>query len=439
MTPAGGGAEFRPAALGRRVGAFLIDSLLLIIAGRLLGLFFADFFMLSPGWARLIGLLVAGAYLVPLHGWPGGGQTAGKYLLSIRVVGRDGRPVSMPRSLLRYLAFAPPLFLNNFAFPGQETGSPLWLLVLLGFFGLGISSAYLLLFNWRTRQLPHDLIAGTLVVAEQATEPVAARIWRGHLVVCGVLVLLWILPPVLMSWNGSERSLSRLLALQRAIKAGPGVLYAGVSLHEGTGDVAGLRVINVIVTVPPGRERDQASLLWVAETVLQRYPMLGIYGIQITLRSGFDIGIAADWESQTYAQTPVKWRHDVDVARAVAAMAPPEPIARLRGQWSWTNPRECVETFTFHEDGAWSAVIGSEYTQGSYRLYSAGSLGGYMPLQLTTLGDDGGEDCTLSSAIDTGEISTVYAAFHPAGDAMALCSETKAESCWGVYRRVKAP
>src|SRR5205823_10716532 len=78
--------EFRRAGFWRRVGAFLIDTIILGIIGWILGFFFADAFMRMAGWERAIGFAVASLYFVPLNSRLGRGQTVGKRALGIRVV-----------------------------------------------------------------------------------------------------------------------------------------------------------------------------------------------------------------------------------------------------------------------------------------------------------------------------------------------------------------
>lgn len=129
-----------------RCGAFLIDYIILIgivafstLLARVMG-----------GGARmsgdatetgglLIALGVAILNFVLLTAWRG--RTLGKWATGLRIVRRDGQPVSVARSLLRHLV-----------------GYPLSMLTL----GLGFLIAA---FNSNGRAL-HDVIAGTVVIRD---------------------------------------------------------------------------------------------------------------------------------------------------------------------------------------------------------------------------------------------------------------------------------
>lgn len=99
--------------------------------------------LLASGWA-----LLAGGYFVTF--WTGAGQTPGMRLLHLRLVGREGRPPSLGRSILRAvgtLVAIVPLF-----------------------------AGYLpVLFDDQRRGLP-DLLAGTVVVYEDAQTAAAASL-----------------------------------------------------------------------------------------------------------------------------------------------------------------------------------------------------------------------------------------------------------------------
>jgi uncharacterized RDD family membrane protein YckC len=87
-----------------RVGAFVVDYVLSIAAGVLgpIGLFVA---LGAPGVSEavfvFVGLVFVLGYFVVLEGLFG--QTIGKRLFGIAVVGRDGAPITMRQSAVRNL------------------------------------------------------------------------------------------------------------------------------------------------------------------------------------------------------------------------------------------------------------------------------------------------------------------------------------------------
>ena len=61
----------------RRVGAFLIDSVILGVVGLVLGLFFSQQFVELGDWGRAIGFPIAAIYFAILNSRIGNGQTIG--------------------------------------------------------------------------------------------------------------------------------------------------------------------------------------------------------------------------------------------------------------------------------------------------------------------------------------------------------------------------
>ena len=84
----------------------------------------------------LFALFIAPVYMVFF--WTVSGQTIGDAVLGIRVVRKDGKPMSVPRGIRRFLGY------------------------ILCFFTLGIGFALMLVDN--QRQGLHDTIAGTVVI-----------------------------------------------------------------------------------------------------------------------------------------------------------------------------------------------------------------------------------------------------------------------------------
>jgi uncharacterized RDD family membrane protein YckC len=109
----GAGPSGPRAGFGHRLGAALIDGLLLGLVSILLAYALED----SPGLYAAVSTLVGVAYYVALEGGRRG-QTLGKRALNIRVIAlRDGRPIGYARALVRYIGriFSTiPLFLGYF-------------------------------------------------------------------------------------------------------------------------------------------------------------------------------------------------------------------------------------------------------------------------------------------------------------------------------------
>jgi uncharacterized RDD family membrane protein YckC len=83
----------------RRIGAFLIDSIVLGLAGLGLGLFLEEFFVEIGEWGRLVGFSIALVYFGVMNSTIANGQSLGKRALKLRVVNIESKPISLIRSI----------------------------------------------------------------------------------------------------------------------------------------------------------------------------------------------------------------------------------------------------------------------------------------------------------------------------------------------------
>ena len=172
----------------RRIFAFLIDVLFLFILLTIFGPLGRALISEAHEWIweaaeSLIFILYFGLF----NSQHGKGQTIGKRLTKIKVVGQHGKNISFTMSCLRaailFLIFVleTPAFLENI-----HTFRHINLL------GIGAAGAaiYLYIFNRRTRQSLHDLAVGTFVVSSQHSEKVhLPEVWKVHYALAGVLAL----------------------------------------------------------------------------------------------------------------------------------------------------------------------------------------------------------------------------------------------------------
>ena len=155
--------------LRRRLAAFLYEGVLLFGV-----LVIADYLFASLTQQRhALYLRQAGmAFLFVVLGiyfgwfWSRNGQTLAMKTWHIRVVTRDGGPLTQTRALIRYLAawlwFLPPLAFVYWLGP-QRVGGPGTAAVVLTYI-----AAYPVLSKLHpSRQFPHDLIAGTRLVSSR--------------------------------------------------------------------------------------------------------------------------------------------------------------------------------------------------------------------------------------------------------------------------------
>jgi uncharacterized RDD family membrane protein YckC len=100
---------------GRRLLAAMLDSVVIFfasmmlataagVAGLVLGMYSADAEEISTRFVLAAGLLVSLLYYIV--SWSkGDGQTLGDFTLMMRIVGTNGAPIGLGRSILRYVGF----------------------------------------------------------------------------------------------------------------------------------------------------------------------------------------------------------------------------------------------------------------------------------------------------------------------------------------------
>ena len=148
----------------RRVGAFVLDFLILMVFGfgiidALQG-YYGDLAL----YDRWIGLFALISYFGIWNSRIGNGQSPGKRILKIQVVDAKGQTISLGRSLGRSFILLSPFFVGHIIFPYQ-TGLQLYN-SLMTMVVLTLSPGLILFyfFNERTRQSLHDFAMHSFVV-----------------------------------------------------------------------------------------------------------------------------------------------------------------------------------------------------------------------------------------------------------------------------------
>ena len=133
----------------RRLGAYVIDVIVLGVAGVVAGSVVFDQLAALGSSARLIGLVAAVAYFGILSSGVGGSRTLGQRILKLKVLRLDGRPVGLLASCARALMLETSFILNGWAIATNDPVAA-WafdLLAMVAVFGLGLAQLYLLLFG----------------------------------------------------------------------------------------------------------------------------------------------------------------------------------------------------------------------------------------------------------------------------------------------------
>ena len=302
-----------------RIAAFLIDGAVLTGIGLILGFFlFARLAALGQS-GRWIGFLVSVTYAGTLNSVFGRGQTIGKRALGIRVVGKTGELISLPRSLMREAVLVTPFLANGVVIPAWMMDHPLgraigysWAYI-PGLLGMAI--VYLYLFNRRSRQSAHDLLFGTYVTEATSAGPVAARpVWPGHWwimagIVAAIILAGWGMMQLIHvdAFAGMSKAIERIEASNRFDSATANIATSTV-ISNGTRHTESIYSVTVAMKVRPEdyerAARDIAQIVLAADPGAQSCSKLSV-----NIRYGYDIGIARASFTRGFSHTPAQWSH----------------------------------------------------------------------------------------------------------------------------------
>lgn len=322
-SPAGPIRLFPPiAGFWRRLGAWIVDVLLLGLVGQIIGWSLSFIWFRVGPYGRPIGLLFILPYFGLLNSKVGNGETLGKRLLKTAVRNSENEPIGIGRSLLRISVLTIPAILNGWALPILQRAVLQWI-VAVTIFGVGGAVLYTMVFNRRTRQGLHDLICGTYVL-HLTGEPIEVlpRTARVHLVICGVLTVLVVVGATTAGRLGprtiSATRLASLSRLQQALQAD--TRFFGVGVTDNTlyayqaKPVRSLQIQAWYKGVPPEGERvrivsDVARVALANAENLNQYDVLSIGVV-----SAFDIGIASGYTAIGDRQPVAVWQQRVSAA-----------------------------------------------------------------------------------------------------------------------------
>ncbi len=298
------------ASFWRRLAAWVLDMLLLIVTGYTLGFAFSDTWYRIGPYGRFVGLAIVLLYFGLLNSRIGKGQTFGKGIAGIAVRDQEGRPIGLGCSLLRITILAVPTILSGWALPVFQVGIVSWLVTTICF-GVGGALAYTIVFNRGTRQEFHDLLLGTYVVhlAGKPIEkyPRAAKVHRTISFVligavalgAGILMLLKPYPP--------EANATRTFRLYQMLQADPRffTVKVGDRLSVNGKNTTHSLVVEVWLKGPPSPHEQirLVSELWQA-ALSSGDDLQDLDEVIVKVTSSIDLGIARWNDSYSDAWSP---------------------------------------------------------------------------------------------------------------------------------------
>jgi len=151
-----------------RLGAFLIDVLLLGVLGYILGLLFGSVFIQMGNQGILVGFIISLAYFGLGNSKLLNGHTIGKRFLKLQVVDANFKQLSIVHSILRTLVYTVPYF---FIYYNVWIFSAFTTLFFIKIIIISVFTWVLLIhfaLNRSTRQAIHDLLIGSYVISLEA-------------------------------------------------------------------------------------------------------------------------------------------------------------------------------------------------------------------------------------------------------------------------------
>lgn len=150
--------------LWNRIGAYIIDVLVLVLIGFILGLFLKNIFAQLGTQALLVGFIISLIYFGLGNSKILNGQTLGKRALKLRVVDKNFNTISFQKSLFRTLIYIIPYFFLNYGLNGSNQFSILFIAKEIILFSFLLVLPIHFIINSSNRQAIHDLILKTYVI-----------------------------------------------------------------------------------------------------------------------------------------------------------------------------------------------------------------------------------------------------------------------------------
>lgn len=289
----------------RRGAALFIDCALLALLGRYIGTQFEQPTTDMGPYGRLLGFFIAVLILGASQAFLG--QTLGKKIAGIRVLGIDGSDMTPARSFLRAGLLCAPYFILGAWLPFGQPGR---FLEMSAFIVLA-SSAYLYFFASPARRTLHDLAAGTIVVRVDQTAPWARPSTpSGHYTVVAGLSAVYLTGAILMM-----RLIPAMFPAMTALATGliqedgvAGVQF-GLYPFKRPDLEQPVRMLQVVVLLKKLDVAEDNNVAGMANTALRHYPEMASDDMcMIVMRYGYDLGLWRRFKTRVAAQPVGQWR-----------------------------------------------------------------------------------------------------------------------------------
>ena len=287
----------------RRIFAFIIDTIVLGIAGMILGFSLSGPFESLGLYGRFVGLIIAVLYFGLLNSRLGRGQTLGKKFLKIKVVNSKKEFLSVPQAIVRAFILYFPVTISGFFMSVLISNFPLGMFLIDIFMILVLVTIYLIFFNSPAKRVLHDLIVNSYVINAGAEyDELNYPLNKKHFIFLGVIILLVIVLSAAASLMFGKLGLKTLLETSKYIQRTYNVRLTGVSFNYqknfNTGRTTGMVAVGVMTKDIVNKPLAQN----IARAIYDRTPNINDFDvIYVTLTRGYDIGISSGYTSASYS------------------------------------------------------------------------------------------------------------------------------------------
>jgi uncharacterized RDD family membrane protein YckC len=314
-------SAYRVAKFWIRPVAFLIDVLLLVAIGFVLGVLFKEFFISLKSNGIFIGFLISLLYFTLCNSKFCKGQTLGQFIFRITVLDSNDGYLPLWKSLIRSLVLTIPLFFLNYQIPGLSASSiisdvifNLLLFILIGF-------AYFYVFNRSTRQTIHDFVVNSFVVSfKKETEGIERQhvkplVYYLYLSISIALIIVFVIfsPSRIYSKKYPEKASvpSKLNQIENISKCNLTLgIFKSFDLESSKTYIVlscDIYVIHEIDDNPESLENNDLVKEAIG-IILENYPDLhDVNSIKVSINRDFNIGIYRSNQKVKVGKTPTEW------------------------------------------------------------------------------------------------------------------------------------
>jgi uncharacterized RDD family membrane protein YckC len=285
------------ASLGARFAASMIDLIVLTIPSLIITRVLDN----APGRAGdAVVTALWSVYFIVSDSSAGGGYSIGKFVLGIRVVDAQGRPLNVAAAAMRWfmsLGIALPLV---FLVIGFERGLPLQtgpaFMICVPLLCVVVVDSYMTIANGVSHRSLHDVAAGSFVVRRDHAGPVPATsaFARHHyawMVLLCVLIALWFTRVYPWSRVIGQRSVELMKARAVALAKGKAAtLIVAPGFAAQGSDTAWLVSVMATIHAKPETEHDAEALRKALACALAREAPLTFRQAEVDMMVTFDPG-----------------------------------------------------------------------------------------------------------------------------------------------------